>query len=68
MAKVAKKLPAPKYISLRSGVKFAPTDVLMIEELRQALALERDGPVTLSETIRDALRFRARKRGIKILI
>ena len=66
MAKVAKKLPAPKYISLRSGVKFAPSDVLMIEGLRQALALERGGPVTLSETIRDAIRFRAKRRGISV--
>jgi len=66
MAKVAKKLPAPRYVSLRTGVQFAPTDVLIIEELRQALALERGGPVTLSETIRDALRFRAKRRGISI--
>jgi hypothetical protein len=69
MARVAKKIkPAKdsKYVNLRTGLMCDPNDVALLEAIRQALSLERGGPVTLSETVRDAIRFRAKKRGIEI--
>lgn len=69
MARIARKVKPAKesrYINLRAGLVCDGTDVALLEAIRQALALERGGPVTISETIRDAIRFRAKKRGISV--
>lgn len=69
MAKVARKVKpakASKYINIRAGVVFDENDVGLLGGLRQALALERGGPVTISETVREAIRFRAKRRGISV--
>ena len=69
MARIAKKVKpakASKYINIRAGVVFDENDVGLLDGLRQALALERGGPVSISETVRDAIRFRAKRRGISV--
>jgi hypothetical protein len=69
MARVTKKVKAakkPQYINFRTGATISPEDAGLLIGLRQALALERGGAVTVSDTIREAIRFRAKKRGIEL--
>lgn len=67
MAKTAHKTKSNngrKPGSYRSGIVFNSGDKEVLDQLVTALSEERGGPVNISETIRDAVRFRAKKRGI----
>ncbi len=65
MAKVARK-SKQEFFKMRTALHLPASDVELLEKLRIKLCLERGGPVSVSETIRDAIRFSAKKRGLDV--
>lgn len=46
----------------RIGLYLEPQDAALLADLQSALAAERGGTVTLNETMREAIRYRANSR------